>query len=178
MDGTARSTVLALRRRRGRERGLSQRLTPVGSSLQELLEATSRGNHAAFRALYEATAPKLFGIVLRITQNRPMAEEVLAGDLRQDLAERRALLAGGRAADGMAFGDRPQPRDRPHPLGEDRAEPGLRRATSVLERLAAPGSRRRGDAGSAPHLPLAARRGGAELRGPRLLLGIFARGAG
>jgi RNA polymerase sigma factor (sigma-70 family) len=56
---------------------LTERLGSAASSLQELLEQTSRGNHAAFRALYEATAPKLFGVVLRITQNRPMAEEVL-----------------------------------------------------------------------------------------------------
>lgn len=46
-------------------------------SLEDLLEATSRGNHAAFRALYDATSPKLFGVVLRITRNRSMAEEVL-----------------------------------------------------------------------------------------------------
>ena len=48
-----------------------------GSSLPELLEATSRGDPTAFRRLYEATAPKLFGIVLRITSNRSVAEEVL-----------------------------------------------------------------------------------------------------
>jgi RNA polymerase sigma factor (sigma-70 family) len=47
------------------------------TSLADLLEATSQGNHAAFRALYEATSAKLFGIVLRITRNRPVAEEVL-----------------------------------------------------------------------------------------------------
>ena len=56
---------------------MDQRLTPAGSSLAELLAATSRGNHAAFRALYDATAPKLLGVVLRITRNRPMAEEIL-----------------------------------------------------------------------------------------------------
>ena len=56
---------------------MTERLGSAASSLQELLEEISRGNHAAFRALYEATAPKLFGVVLRITQNRPMAEEVL-----------------------------------------------------------------------------------------------------
>ena len=49
----------------------------VGSSLPELLEATSRGDSNAFRRLYDATAPKLFGIVLRITSNRAVAEEVL-----------------------------------------------------------------------------------------------------
>ena len=56
---------------------MNQKPGAAGSSLQDLIEATSRGNHAAFRALYEATAPKLLGIVLRITRNRFMAEEVL-----------------------------------------------------------------------------------------------------
>lgn len=45
--------------------------------LPSLLAATSRGDHDGFRELYEATAPKLLGIVLRITQNRAVAEEVL-----------------------------------------------------------------------------------------------------
>ena len=56
---------------------MNQTPKTVGKSLQELLEETSRGNQAAFRQLYQATAPKLFGVVLRITRNRPMAEEVL-----------------------------------------------------------------------------------------------------
>ena len=56
---------------------MNERLGSAASSLEEQLEQISRGNHAAFRALYQATAPKLFGVVLRITQNRPMAEEVL-----------------------------------------------------------------------------------------------------
>ena len=49
----------------------------TGTSLAELLDATSRGNPAAFRALYEATSAKLFGVVLRIIGNRSVAEEVL-----------------------------------------------------------------------------------------------------
>jgi RNA polymerase sigma-70 factor, ECF subfamily len=56
---------------------LNQRISDDGSSLAALLDATSRGERAAFRALYEATAPKLFGVVLRITRSRPTAEEVL-----------------------------------------------------------------------------------------------------
>ena len=48
-----------------------------GSSLPGLLEATSRGDRVKFRALYDATAPKLLGVVLRITRNRAIAEEVL-----------------------------------------------------------------------------------------------------
>jgi RNA polymerase sigma-70 factor (ECF subfamily) len=47
------------------------------TSLADLLEATSHGNHAAFRALYDATSAKLFGVVLRIIRNRSVAEEVL-----------------------------------------------------------------------------------------------------
>jgi RNA polymerase sigma factor (sigma-70 family) len=47
------------------------------SGLPQLLEAISRGDRVAFRKLYEATAPKLFGVILRITSNRSVAEEVL-----------------------------------------------------------------------------------------------------
>ena len=48
-----------------------------GSTLESLLTATARGDRVAFRQLYEATAPKLFGILLRITRNRSVTEEVL-----------------------------------------------------------------------------------------------------
>src|SRR5262249_21159487 len=61
----------------GRKAGLNQPIQTTGRPLQELLEQTSRGNQAAFRALYQTAAPKLFGVILRITRNRPMAEEVL-----------------------------------------------------------------------------------------------------
>jgi RNA polymerase sigma-70 factor (ECF subfamily) len=56
---------------------LDRNTTSAGGSLEALLQDAARGNHAAFRALYEAVSPKLFGIVLRITRNRSMAEEVL-----------------------------------------------------------------------------------------------------
>ena len=56
---------------------MSQRVATEASGLLELLEATSRGDRGAFHLLYEQTAPKLFGIVLRITSNRSVAEEVL-----------------------------------------------------------------------------------------------------
>jgi RNA polymerase sigma-70 factor (ECF subfamily) len=72
----ARASGASLRLGHG-EDCLKQGPTTIGGSLQDLLEATSRGNQAAFRSLYQATAPKLFGVVLRITRNRPMAEEVL-----------------------------------------------------------------------------------------------------
>lgn len=61
----------------GSETCLNQRTASVGTTLASLLEATSRGDRDAFRSLYDAAAPKLFGIVLRITRNRSIAEEVL-----------------------------------------------------------------------------------------------------
>ena len=41
------------------------------------LMAVARQDGQAFRALYEASSPKLFGFVLRILQKRELAEEVL-----------------------------------------------------------------------------------------------------
>ncbi|MGH6922478.1 MAG: sigma-70 family RNA polymerase sigma factor [Propylenella sp.] len=56
---------------------MNQRQTADRGSLQSLLSAAAKGDSGAFRALYEATSPKLFGVVLRIVRNRPVAEEVL-----------------------------------------------------------------------------------------------------
>ena len=52
-------------------------MNPGPSELADLLAATARGDRAAFRRLYDATAPKLLGIVLRITRSRAEAEDVL-----------------------------------------------------------------------------------------------------
>ena len=60
-----------------RDDGLSQGSATEGKTLAALLAETASGNHSAFRALYEATGPKLLGVVLRITRNRPTAEEVV-----------------------------------------------------------------------------------------------------
>ena len=52
----------------------------AGSSEEELprlLEAVARGDRQAFRAVYERTSAKLFGIILRIVRDRALAEEVL-----------------------------------------------------------------------------------------------------
>jgi RNA polymerase sigma-70 factor (ECF subfamily) len=56
---------------------LNRRSTEDKGSLGNLLRAAAQGDRRAFRSLYEATAPKLFAIVLRIVRNRPVAEEVL-----------------------------------------------------------------------------------------------------
>ena len=51
------------------------RLDPT--ALRALLASVSNGDAKAFRALYEATSPKLFGFALRILQRRELAEDVL-----------------------------------------------------------------------------------------------------
>ncbi len=45
--------------------------------LQQLIRSTSRGDTTAFAMLYRQTAPKLFGIALRIIGRREEAEEIL-----------------------------------------------------------------------------------------------------
>ena len=45
--------------------------------LEELLRATARGDRVSFHRLYDATAPHLFAIALRILRRRDRAEEVL-----------------------------------------------------------------------------------------------------
>ena len=52
-------------------------VTTGGADLDALLDATGRGDRAAFRALYDATPAKLFGVVLRIVRDRGVAEDVL-----------------------------------------------------------------------------------------------------
>jgi RNA polymerase sigma-70 factor (ECF subfamily) len=56
---------------------LDQRISREADSLSMLLRSAAEGDQAALRALYQQTAPKLFGIILRILRNRSIAEEVL-----------------------------------------------------------------------------------------------------
>lgn len=48
---------------------------PAGQA--DLLRACARGERAALARLYQATAPQLFGLALRILRRRDLAEEVL-----------------------------------------------------------------------------------------------------
>jgi RNA polymerase sigma-70 factor (ECF subfamily) len=48
----------------------------VGHELADLLKACSLGEEAAFAKLYDATAARLFGLVLRTVRDRAQAEEV------------------------------------------------------------------------------------------------------
>ena len=45
--------------------------------LQQLLARVALGDRLSFRQLYDATAPSLFGVALRIVRQRDRAEEVL-----------------------------------------------------------------------------------------------------
>ncbi len=58
------------------EKNLSSR-DPEQKQLAQWLAATARQDAGAFRQLYEACAPKLFGFALRILNKREWAEEVL-----------------------------------------------------------------------------------------------------
>lgn len=46
-------------------------------SLEELIHSVARGEASAFRRLYDAMAPHLFSVALRIVRRRDKAEEVL-----------------------------------------------------------------------------------------------------
>lgn len=50
---------------------------PPVAELQQLLSRTALGDRAAFRRLYDATAPSLLGVALRILNRRDRAEDVL-----------------------------------------------------------------------------------------------------
>lgn len=49
----------------------------ASTDLQQLLARVALGDRTAFRRLYDATAPSLFGVALRIVRQRDRAEEVL-----------------------------------------------------------------------------------------------------
>jgi len=72
------------------------------AELESLLRAVADADRDAFRRLYELTAPKLFGTVLRIVRVRATAEEILqdvylriwqnAGTFAPELAPARAWM--------------------------------------------------------------------------------------
>jgi RNA polymerase sigma-70 factor (ECF subfamily) len=72
------------------------------SSLESLIEASAAGDQPAFAALYDAAAPQLFGLAVRILKRRDWAEDVLqealvsawrnAGTYRRELGPAKAWL--------------------------------------------------------------------------------------
>lgn len=55
---------------------MTQNAPPL-DALEPLLEATARGDQAAFAQLYAHTSPQLFALLLRMLQRRDWAEEAL-----------------------------------------------------------------------------------------------------
>ena len=49
----------------------------IGGSLAHLLQRCAEGDRAAFRLLYDAQAPRLFGLALRLTRERSLAADVV-----------------------------------------------------------------------------------------------------
>lgn len=52
-------------------------MNPDSRSLQELITATARGDHAAFAVVYERTHAHLFGVAMRMLGREQAAEDVL-----------------------------------------------------------------------------------------------------
>jgi RNA polymerase sigma-70 factor, ECF subfamily len=65
--------------------------------IEAMIVRVGLGDRAAFSALYDATAAKLFGVCLRILRNRADAEEAL-----QDVFVRVWQKAGSFAANGLS----------------------------------------------------------------------------
>ena len=51
--------------------------SPSGPTLLDLVRRTAQGDRTAFAALYDETAPKLFGVAMRILRQRDLAEDVV-----------------------------------------------------------------------------------------------------
>lgn len=67
----------------------------AAETLEDLLAATAGGDRRAFRALYDRTSAKLFGICLRICRDRMLAEDALQ-ELYVDLWRRAGQFDPGR----------------------------------------------------------------------------------
>jgi RNA polymerase sigma factor (sigma-70 family) len=65
--------------------------------LVEALVATGREDRTAFRTLYDLTSAKLFGVILRICNDRAAAEEVLS-DVYLTIWKRAGAFEPGRAS--------------------------------------------------------------------------------
>ena len=47
------------------------------ADIENLIARVAQGDRAAFKALYDATSAKLFGVALRVLNDRAEAEEVV-----------------------------------------------------------------------------------------------------
>lgn len=65
--------------------------------LQRLLSRVALGDRKAFRALYDATSPSLFGVAVRILNRRDRAEEVIQ-DVSVNVWQRAASYSNALSA--------------------------------------------------------------------------------
>jgi RNA polymerase sigma factor (sigma-70 family) len=122
--------------RRGKR--LNRQLNADDGPLVGALQSIAAGDRAAFRSLYEMTAPKLFGVVLRIVRNRQVAEEVLQETyVRVWQSAERFAPEAGRPIAWLTTIARHRAIDR---VRSDKVDQARADDDAMLERLAAPDS--------------------------------------
>ena len=140
-------------RARPARRTASSRRRPA--ELAELLKRSGRGDEAAFAALYDAAASRVFGLAVRVVRDPAQAEEVSQEALPRHLAHRRPLrprrgqrdLAGSsRSCTARPWTGSAPPRRRPGATRRTTSRPS-RSTTTRRPRPRRPPSR---PAGSAP----------------------------
>lgn len=133
-------------------------MTASPEALKELLGRIGQGDRAAFSMLYDATAPKLYGVVIRILRRKDVAEDVLQ-DVYVKIWERAsdfdplkaspmtwmAVIARNRALDDvrrktvLSIEDAPEAMNvaaaTPHPLDQLQFSEDLARLMGCLETI-------------------------------------------
>ena len=97
--------------------------------LANLLDRCGRGDEQAFARLYDATAPRAYGVALRVVRDRKLAEEVTQEAYLDAVARVPAVRPRPGQRDRLAPHPRASPRRGPGP-GQPRPRPGGRRRTS------------------------------------------------
>jgi len=65
------------------ERTLDRPQQPAQPDLDQILHRVAAGDHDAFATLYDAIAPRVFGLIRRIVRDPGLAEEVTQDALLQ-----------------------------------------------------------------------------------------------
>ncbi|GIH80994.1 RNA polymerase sigma factor SigK [Planobispora longispora] len=86
---------------RGRPRAGEDRPDGRPPGLEELLQKVGRGDRAAFERVYEAMAPRVYGLVLRVLRDRAQSEEV-AQEVMVEVWRSAARYEPGRGS-GLAW---------------------------------------------------------------------------
>lgn len=70
---------------------------PLAADISGLINRVAKQDRAAFAKLYEATAAKLLGVVLRIVKDRPWADEIIQ-EAYLKIWQRAGLFDAGKAS--------------------------------------------------------------------------------